>query len=104
MGISGTKPPLVFKNSSPLARGRHLTSITQNRKNRAEFCFSSLSELNGWPIVVVCSSLVKISYPLIPFLQFRLEILFQILKQVLQLTMYQLRVLLLLPLGFLGNL
>ena len=37
MGILWTKISFFFKNSSPLARGRHFTSMTQNRKNWAEF-------------------------------------------------------------------
>ena len=37
MDILWTKTSFFFKNSSPSARGLHLTSVTQNRKNRAEF-------------------------------------------------------------------
>ena len=35
--LMNKNPLLFFKNSSPSSRGLHLTSITQNRKNWAEF-------------------------------------------------------------------
>ena len=37
------KPLFFFKHYSPLARGRHFTSMTQNRKNWAEFSVISSS-------------------------------------------------------------